>query len=252
MSFWSVAVVGLFLPLFPLSMLSNMLLRRIESPLLLAILIFVWPQIGVLLLNLMDGSPSRWVVVWALFTSVLYALRMVAVHDMIVWSIFLFTSSLALFWIFAIENLDHTMLAIYALSFSAPLAMFVFLADSLKRRYGGTYAGAVNGLVFTLPRISSLAVLIVLAVIATPTFPGFAVLLSLLTVTATMSHGASLAVLAIWFLWSWAAALLLKELLVGDVRRPYERDFGTFTTGFYGILLGALLVFGIWLVGVIP
>ncbi len=251
MTFWSVAIVGLFLPLFPFSMLFNMLLRHFESPLLRASLILAWPQLGVLLLSLMQGGPPGWAVVWAVSTSALYALRVVAVRDVFVWTSFLATSSLALLWVSAAGNTDHMMLAIYALAFSLPLVLLVFLADGLKQRYGGTYAGAVNSLAFALPRMSSLVVLVVLAVIATPVFPGFAVLLSMVTTTVSVFQEAALIVLAIWFAWSWAAARLLQALLVGDSEQQHVEDFSPLATGLYGIALAALLVLGIWLIGVL-
>lgn len=251
MAYWSVAIAGLFFPLFPFSMFFNALLRRLGGPLLRALLILGWPQAGVLALSAMQGDVPGWVTTWAVATAALYALRAVAVRDVLIWAGFLASSAWALLWISAAAGLDHAMLSVHALAFSIPLVLLVFLADGLKRRYGGAYAGVVSGLARTVPRLSALVALVVLAVVAMPLSPGFAVLLSMVVATVPVLQGVALMVLAVWLGWSWAAAQLLQALLVGDGGEGRVADYSPGATGLYGALLVVLLAFGIWLVGVL-
>ena len=92
-------LIGLFLPLFPQSMVFNAVLERVGHPLLRSALLLAWPQIGLLALAALDAGPPSWLVVWALASSALYAFRLLAMREMGRWTGFLATSAWALLWL---------------------------------------------------------------------------------------------------------------------------------------------------------
>ena len=79
MASMSLLLAGLFLPLFPMSIIFNLVFQRASSAWLRVIIILVWPLPG---LWLIENSATELVdiyVYWALFTSVLYGFRTVVV-----------------------------------------------------------------------------------------------------------------------------------------------------------------------------
>jgi hypothetical protein len=64
-------LAALFLPLFPLSMVFNQGLGRLRQPWLRALLLLLWPQIGVLIISQAEAQVPDWFVVWALLTAAL-------------------------------------------------------------------------------------------------------------------------------------------------------------------------------------
>lgn len=75
MSLLSVMLAGLFLPLFPLSIVFNQVLGLLPHPVLRAGLLLLWPQVGVALVLWLGEKPPAWVSVWAILTALMYALR---------------------------------------------------------------------------------------------------------------------------------------------------------------------------------
>jgi hypothetical protein len=89
-------VVGLFLPLFPFSIVFNAVLERVERPLLRSVILLAWPQIGLLAFSTHAAATPSWLLGWALLTSLLYALRLLAMREVGRWTGFLATSAWAL------------------------------------------------------------------------------------------------------------------------------------------------------------
>ena len=229
-----------FLPLFPLSLVFNALLARVQQPLLRACLMLVWPQIGLTILAAQGVPISDWVVPWAIFTAALYGLRLLTVREMGIWTGLLATSTWALLWLLVADR-D---LPWVTLSLSLPLVLLVFVAAALTRRFGAAYGGLAANQVTGLPRLASVLTLGLLAATATPLFPGFAVLLHLLLV-ATLAH--ALAILSIWLLWSWAGMRLLQGFLVGSPPEQPLADIGLPALWVWSLLLLALLGAGVLL-----
>ena len=73
-------LAGFFLPLFPFSMVLNMLYVRMHSSVLRSLFLLLWPQIGLMIFFKFDLSVPVWALAWALATSFLYALRIVALR----------------------------------------------------------------------------------------------------------------------------------------------------------------------------
>lgn len=213
---------ALFLPLFPLSVVLNAVLAGVRHPLARGLLLLVWPQLGVLVLQAAPQPIPPLLVGWALLSSALYALRLLTVRDLGLWAGFFASSSLALTWGLAACG-DIAALHLFAFWFSLPAALLALLAGPLARRLGAAYAGLHGGLGGRLPRLAAVLVLLALAAVATPPFPGFFALLALLR---ELAGPAALAVLAIWLVWGWAATKLLQGFVFGDERPGPVTDIG--------------------------
>ncbi|MDZ7662286.1 hypothetical protein [Thiohalophilus sp.] len=247
----SYLLIGIFLPLFPLSVGFNFMLGRSRSALLRIVLLLLWPQIGLTLLQTLDSPLPNWIVPLALFTAALYALRTLALRDVGQWSGFLATSAWALLWIAAQGDVPALELHLFALGFSAPLVLLALLGAGLERRFGAAYTGLYGGLAESIPRFSTILVLVVLAIIATPLFPTFFIMLATLVQAVAVTPLVAVAVVLVWLLWSWAGARLLQGLIVGPAGDDEVIDLNRFTTGAYALALTLLMVSGLYGIGVL-
>ena len=238
--------VGLFLPLFPLSMLLNAALERIAHPLLRSALLLLWPQVGLLALSFFAAEPPSWLVIWALVTSALYAFRLLAMREMGRWTGFLATSAWALLWLPAAGGVAVSNLWPYAAAFSVPIAFLTLLASRLERRFGAAYTGLYGGLAQSTPRFAGVLVISVLAATATPLFPTFFAMLGTLIVSQPVP---AVWLTGVWLIWSWAAARLLQGLIVGTADPAPQQDLEMATTWGYTIGLVGLVFAGLILTG---
>lgn len=209
------ALVALFLPLFPLSVVQNLILARVRAPLVSAALLLLWPQLGVTLLHVSQPRIPAFIVAWALLSAAFYALRLLTVRDLARWAGFLASSAFALTWALAARGADMMELRLFALWFSVPAALLVLLTRPLARRLDAAYAGLHAGLVEGQPRLALVLTAVVLSMVATPPFPGFFALLDLLR---GLGGAAALGVLGVWLLWGWAATRLLQGFVAGSGR----------------------------------
>ena len=238
--------VGLFLPLFPLSIVFNAVLERIGHPLLRSALLLVWPQIGLLLLSSLDAQLPSWLVIWGLATALLYAFRLLAMREMGRWTGCLATSAWALLWLPAFAGIPVSQLWAFAGGFSVPLVVMTLLAHMLQQQYGAAYTGLYGGLALRLPRFSGVLVISTLAATATPLFPTFFGMLQALIVSQPVP---AVGLTVIWLIWSWAGARLLQGLIVGPAEPSPEHDLSLATTWGYALGLSLLVVAGIILTG---
>src|SRR5512143_867032 len=239
-------IASLFLPLFPLSIVLNGALTKLQNPAARSALLLLWPQLGVGLLQIAAHAVPAYFVPWALLTSGLYALRLLTVRDMARWAGFLATSGLALTWALAADDADIADLHLFAFWFSLPPALITLLTHPLTRRFGAAYAGLQGGLIGSLPRLSVVLALTVLTAVATPPFPGF---FALLRVLHALDWTGALAGLATWLVWGWAATKLLQGFIFGADRTAPSADIGrTPTLAFTGVL-GLFVVVGLYLTG---
>lgn len=235
---------ALFLPLFPFSIALNGVLMRLRHPVARCVVLLLWPQIGVLLLRLADQPVPEIFIVWALASSMLYALRLLTVRDLGLWAGFLASSSLALTWGFADRDAGGLTMHLFALWFSLPAALLALLAGPLAQRFGAAYAGLHGGLAASVPRLSGLLVLTVLAAIATPPSPGFFALLDLLQ---RLHWPAAPVVLAIWLLWGWATTQLMQGFVFSETRATPVADIARAAALLFSGALGAFIVAGLYL-----
>ena len=236
---------ALFLPLFPLSVLFNAVLTHVRHPLARCLLLLVWPQVGVVILQSVPLPIPQALVPWALFTSAFYALRLLTVRDLGLWAGFLASSAFALTWGLAVSGHAEG-LQLFALWFSLPPALLALLAGPLAQRLGAAYAGLSGGLAGPLPRLAGVLAVIVFAAVGTPPFPGFFALLGLLH---ELSGPAAVAVLAIWLVWGWAAARLLQGFIFGMERPHAVADIARASALAYFAVLGAFTTAGLYLMG---
>lgn len=225
------AVIAVFLPLFPLSVVHNWMFARLHAPLMRAALLVLWPQLGVTLLSLWQPEIPPFVIAWAVLSAGFYALRLLTVRDLALWAALLASSALALTWGLAASGADEAALRWFVLWFSLPLALTILLTGPLVRRLGAAYTGLIAGLAHGQPRLAVVLTVLVLGAIATPPFPGFFALLNLLR---GLGNAAALGVLGIWLMWGWAATRVVQDLLGGHDR---DRDAGTADLGRLSLVL---------------
>jgi hypothetical protein len=239
-------IVGLFLPLFPLSMAFNALLERVSQPLLRAVLLLAWPQIGLWALSAHADTVPYWLVVWALVTALLYAFRLLAMREMGRWTGFLATSAWAVLWLPIHAGIPAAELWAFAAGFSVPLVFLALLSDMLTRQFGAAYTGLYGGLAQRMPRLSGVLVISILAATATPLFPAFFAMLNALIVS---QPAPAVVLTGVWLIWSWAAARLVQGLIVGPAEPSPELDLSLAITWAYAAALATLVVAGLILTG---
>ena len=241
-------IAGFFLPLFPLSMVFNRLLARVDDVPRRAALLLLWPLAGLALLSLTDTPVPAWVMGWAAASSVFYAYRILPLRDLKVWIGFLATSAWGLLWLAA--GAESAALGyLQALAVSVPLVLLTLLGAGLEQRFGAAYTGLYGGLAEAMPRFALTLILVVLAVIATPPFPAFFALLHTLIFLSASGPVLAVAVVLVWLLWSWAGARLVQGLVVGHPPADPVADIGTAETWAHLAVLAAMLVGGLFLLG---
>ena len=242
-------IAGLFLPLFPLSMVFNEVFSRIQAQKLRIVLLVIWPQIGIILASMANIDIPGWIIAWALFTSFFYGFRAVALREVGLWTSFIATSSWAILWLVLDSDSGYGQIAFYALAFSAPLALLILLCGELEKRFGAAYTDLYGGLAETVPRLSGVLVFVVLAVIASPLFPNFTAMLAAITNASAGSFVAAATVGCIWLIWSWAGARLLQGLIVGPAHEEKPADLEKNCTWVYVAILSVLVISGIYSIG---
>jgi len=149
-----ILLTGIFLPLFPMSMVFNAVIDNIKYTWLRACLYIAWPLSGIVILLNSGVIIPGWLLPLALGTSALYAFRMLTLREVNQWSGFLATSLWSLLWIAIMQDDRGILVYGYALSMSVPLVLLVLLAGGLEQRFGAAYTGLYAGLARTIPRFS--------------------------------------------------------------------------------------------------
>ncbi|WP_407275383.1 hypothetical protein [Halothiobacillus sp. DCM-1] len=239
MTLFLLLLAGIFLPLFPFSMIFSAVFSRLSHPVARILLLLLWPQAGVWLLA-QAGLPlaSPFFVGWAIFTFLLYALRLLTVRDLFQWSAMLLISATTLTWLLASTTADRLLLQQFVLWLTVAPVFLVFLAEALKVRFGAAYAGLFTGLARRLPRLSALLVFSVLAAMALPIFPAFFSMLGLM-VQSPIHWGVP--VLIGWLFWTWAGTRLLNGFVFGTPSQTTATD----------LCLGKTLAIGLGLMSVV-
>ena len=246
-----ILLAGIFLPLFPLSMLFNAIIDKVENGIARVVLFIIWPLIGLSIVVNSDVVLPSWLLSLVLFTSVLYAIRMLSLRELVQWTGFLATSLWSLLWLPIIQGGSGNLVYGLALGMSAPLVLLVLLSAGLEKRFGAAFTDLYGGLARTIPRFAGVFVTVVVAAIATPLFPTFFIMLDLVVETISTQPLATVALLLIWLLWSWAGARLMQGLIVGRASEHKIPDLSALATSFYGAALIVLLSGGVYLSGVI-
>lgn len=246
----SLLIAALFLPLFPLGMVFNALLQRLHTAWQRALLILLWPLPGLWILHTAPPDVSNGIVLWALFSALLYGFRAVVVRDLSMWTGFLAISAWSLSWVVLAVGVKPDQLVLHVLAFSLPLVILTCLVAELERRYESAFAGIVSGVAQTEPRLSGVLLITMLAVTGSPLFPGFFSMLGNVTRAVSVVPMVAVGVAAVWLLWSWSGARLLQDMLIGPGQRSGD-DLGRGITTMYAALLLLLFVGGLYLSGML-
>jgi hypothetical protein len=185
-------------------------------------------------------------------TSSLYALRTVALRDLRLWTGYMATSAWSLLWpAAAFAPLAGSMhaLAFQAAGLSAPFVLLTWISGRLDAEFGAAYAGVCGGLAGTVPRLSGLLTLAILAAVATPLVPGFFILLATTLHALPAMPGSALLILAVWLLWAWSGARILRGFIVGPARSAPVRDLGNAAAALLGLTFVVLMLAGIQISG---
>lgn len=245
----TVWLAGLFLPLFPLSMAFNAVYAWVRNGLLRAVVLLVWPQVGLTLLFATEAAAPNWVLTLALFTSALYAFRAISLREVGQWTGCLATSAWALLWAAWVYNTDASVIRLYALGFSVPLALLALLGARLEKHFGAAYTGLYGGLAQMLPRFSGVLVFVIFAIIAAPVFPGFFAMVTTVVVAISAAPLVALTVAGIWLLWSWAGVRLLQGLIIGPGKDCEAPDLSLPGVWIYAAALIVLLIGSLYVTG---
>ena len=246
-----ILLAGIFLPLFPMSMVFNAILDRVTHRWLRLLLFAAWPLIGLFIVLDRNLVLPDWLLALSLSSSALYAIRLLTLREVNQWSGFLATSMWSLLWLPMMQQTSPVLMYGYAVSMSAPLVLLVLLSAGLEQRFGAAYMDLYGGLARTIPRFSGVLVTVVVAAIATPLFPTFFIMLEMVVKTISTTPLAATVLLLIWLFWSWAGARLIQGLIVGRASTDKITDMQVTTTGLYSMVLLALVVGGVYLSGVI-
>lgn len=256
-------LAGLFLPLYPLSIGANLLLKRqvgvdgadpMSRPAMKAAAIILMPLIGVGLMQLglalaADGARhlTTLFAVWGGLTSLLYAFRLLSVRDGKIWIAQLYTSALALVWVGVAHQVPPLLPALGLALSLLPLSL---LLAQLTRRFGIARVGLYPGLGLRMPVFSSLFVPAVLVAVAVPFSPAFFAIIDLAFGGLGTNELMTLAPLSLsWLLWTWAGINLLTGIVFGTPREDLGYvDLDRRDALFYGLGMSALSLFGIVLV----
>lgn len=236
-------LAAFFLPLFPMSIVLTGIFTRLRQPILRALLILIWPQVGIVLLYSTHATVPEALVPWGIVSAAFYALRMLTVRELDRWSVFCAVSGLGLIWGLAATGVAPLNLALFALWFSLPAALLTLLSGPLVRRFGAAYVGLCTGWGGSLPFLSALLIATALAAIATPPFPGFFGMLSLMH---RLNLAGMVGVLLIWLVWGWAAARLLQGFVFGTRPAGQLVDIKRLPTVAYTVILGGFTFAGLY------
>jgi hypothetical protein len=240
-------LIGIFLPLFPLSMIFNLVFQRATAAWMRVILLLVWPSAGLWLLTKMTPDIPHWLFIWSLSTAILYALRSVVIKEISVWAGFIATSAWSLVWLLVVAGARIDDLILHVMAFSVPFVLLAILVVRLERQYESAYAGVVTGLAQEQPRMAGILVVVMLAAIGTPLFPSFFSMLININTNIADLPIAAFGIALVWLMWSWSGIRLLQELLVGTPTIKQHDDIGPGMTLFYCVLFVVLVAAGLFM-----
>lgn len=242
---------GIFLPLFPFSMVFNYLYQRARITWLRILMLMIWPLAGLWLAQYSAIELSPWLLSWALCTSLLYSIRALAVKEFNIWVGFIATSAWALSWLVMGKGGKVDSGAVLLIAFSLSLAFLTLIILEIETRFGAAYAGVVKAVAQSQPRLGGIVAFAMLAAIGMPIFPTFFAMLSSLLQVIHHSVPAAFVVVFVWFLWSWSGIRMLQETLAGTAIDSEHPDLNPIPTAVYVLLLVVLGLAGILLSGVL-
>jgi hypothetical protein len=246
-----ILLASVFLPLFPASMIFTAVIDNIKPVWLRELLFLLWPVCGLALILVSQIDMAAWLAPLALFTSLLYALRLLTLREVKQWSRFLAISLWSLLWLSLSQQASTALLLAYAVGMTLPLLLLRRLSLGLEQRFGAAYSDLYGGLAHSIPRFAAILTVTALAAIATPLFPAFFIVLDMVISSMTTTPLFALVILLIWLLWSWAGARFIQGFIVGAADAVEMPDLSLPQTYGYALLLSVLVIGGASLAGAI-
>lgn len=235
-------VAAVFLPLFPFGMIFTDGFERLRNGWVRALLLVVWPVVGMQALTWAAVPPPTWLVAWAMLSALFYAWRALALREAGQWIAYLAVSAWPLLW----AGEPGLLLA---LAIGLPPALLSLVVGRIDARFGGAHMALDLRLGTIAPRLAGLFVTGVLAAVAMPPSPGFFALVALVVAQAQTSLATVLAILGTWLLWSWSAARLLRGIVAGPGGTTPPRDMPAGAAWGYALAFSGLGICGLILGG---
>ncbi len=135
-----ILLASVFLPLFPASMIFTAVIDNIKPVWLRELLFLLWPVCGLALILVSQIDMAAWLAPLALFTSLLYALRLLTLREVKQWSRFLAISLWSLLWLSLSQQASTALLLAYAVGMTLPLLLLRRLSLGLEQRFGAAYS----------------------------------------------------------------------------------------------------------------
>lgn len=245
MTVLALLLAAMSLTLFPVSLAIAALLDRLSGPWRAAMLA-LWPLPGALALAGLDSRPPDWLIALAMLSALFHAWRGLGAADAREWLSLVALSAWPMLWAGA---QPPDMAVAQALALGLPLAAASLVVDAIERHFGAAHAALDLRLAHEAPRLAGLFFVAVLAATAMPLSPSFFAVLSLVAGQGGGNALTSLALLGVWFLWSWSGARLVHGLVPGASRRVQRgSDVSSRPAragaGAFAVLAAAGLIFG--------
>jgi hypothetical protein len=201
------------LPIFPFSIATNFFLAKLKGKTLLVTLLVMF-FIGTFLLSMSDNQiVVKYISIFALLGSILYAFRMLSVSTAYSYLIFYYTvlSGFVWFWKFIEGDMLH-----FTIVMTLPLCVFGLLIAFLDSQYGCVHYKMFRGLGKHLPRFSILLILTIPFLIMTPYISGFDVFIVNIS---KFNIYYLCGILLIWILMTWSGVRLIEKFIYGKATR---------------------------------
>lgn len=208
-------IATMFLALFPFSVVFLTIFHRLSGA-VRAVLILLWPLPGAVALVASGTDLPNWLIAWAMLSALTHAWRGLGASDAREWLGLMAVSAWPL--LFAGGHSGGNA-AFAAIALGVPLLSASLVVDSVERRFGAAHAALDLRLATEAPRLAGLFVVAVMSVAALPVSPSFFAMLSLLGGQMSGTVLTPLALLGVWFFWSWSGVRLIHAVVPGARRR---------------------------------
>ena len=239
-------LLAFFLPLFPLSSVFVLLFQRVKSSYLKALLLLVWPQVGLWLASNTTETLPEWIMLWGVATALLYGFRSLVIKELYHWIAFLSITSWSVFWVLIATDIS---LELILLGVSLSLALLTLLGREIDHKQATVYTGVISGLAHGRPKLAGLITLSLLLIIGTPLAPNFFNYFALIGQQFAESTSITFMLVLIWFFVSWSGIRLYQQLMTGDYSQMDEIDIGMNSAVAYTLVIMTIIGFGLFFGG---
>lgn len=223
-----ILIISLFIPIFPLSLFTVAVIKRIGI-----IALIILPLIGILLIGMME-IPSV-VKLLASLTFVIHSLRMLALRNMMSLPAEAYSAFVPMVWL-----LDKKDLILGIFVAMIPVLLFA-LSRLLKGRFGTSDVNFLSGIIVASPRLALIIVFILMFSTFTPPFSTF------LALYMSMENLLlSTALLLGWLIGGVALFVKVSGILLGSKKEDVDyKDLSAVEMVSFGGFLAVMLLSGL-------